>query len=183
MLLRQMVGGTSAAALETVYVSVTGSTNFILPPRFGIVVPTSIPAWATFSASTIFAGQHVGVITTSMATSMSGTVATANTVVLLPQTVSGSITAITHSGSYTIYTITMPADHWLAKLTGQTTVKVYVNNSVVIPINATTPAVGGNIRFNGYLFNNGGTLSLLAVLQADPPGTPIIAGTSTGSTI
>ncbi len=184
MVLRQQVGGTSAADLETVDVTV-GSATFILPPRFGAVVPTSIPAWATFSASTIFAGQHVGVITSNYSNSGSPATATAATVVLLPQTVGGTITAITHAGSYTIYTLTMPADHWLAKLTGQTTVKVYANNLVVIPLNTVTPSATNSVsmRFNGYLFNNGGTLSLLAVLQADPPGTPIVAGTPIGPTI
>jgi hypothetical protein len=178
MVLRQMVGGTSAAALETVDVTVTGTTNFLLPPRYAVFA-TALPFTPSFTASTIFAGQHVAVVTTGVTSGA----ATATTVLLLPQTVSGTITAITHTGSYTVYTLTLPADHWLAKLTGQTTVKVYTNNLVVIPINATAPTVGKTLRFNGYLFNNAGTLSLLACVQADPPGTPIIAGTSAGPTI
>jgi hypothetical protein len=178
MVLRQMVGGTSASAVETVDVSVTGSTNFLLPPRFAVFA-TALPFTPSFTASTIFAGQHVGVVTTGVTSGA----ATATSVLLQPQTVSGTITAITHTGSYTVYTLTLPSDHWLAKLTGQTTVKVYTNNLVVTPINVTAPAVGGSIRFNGYLFNNAGTLSLLACVQADPPGAPITAGTSAGPTI
>jgi hypothetical protein len=178
IVLRQLVGGTSATAVETVDVSVTGSTNFLLPTRFALFA-TGLPFTPSFTASTIFAGQHVGVVTTGVTSGA----ATATSVLLESQTVSGTITAITHTGSYTVYTLTMPSDHWLAKLTGQTTVKVYTNDLVVAPINATTPAVGGSMRFNGYLFNNGGTLSLVACVQADPPGTPIVAGTSAGPTI
>lgn len=178
MVLRQQVGGTSAAALETVDVTVTGSTNFLMPPRFAIFA-TALPFTPSFTASTIFAGQHVGVVTTGVTSGA----ATATSVLLEPQTVSGTITAITHTGSYTVYTLTLPSDHWLAKITGQTTVKVYTNNLVVIPINTTTPVVGNTMRFNGYLFNNAGTLSLLACVQADPPVNPILAGTPLGPTI
>jgi hypothetical protein len=175
MVLRQMVGGTSAAALETVDVTVNGSTNFILPPRFGALsaAPVAVlPFTPTFNASTIFAGQHVGVITTNFASGA----ATANSVLLEPQTVSGTINSCVASaiaGAFAVCNITMPADHWLAKLTGQTTVLVYFNN-LVIPINTVSPAVGNTMRFNGYLFNVGGTLRLVAVVQAGPPGAPFI---------
>jgi hypothetical protein len=189
MVVRQLVANPSTSetsiSLETVDVTVNGSTNFLLPPRYAIFA-TALPFTPSFTASTIFAGQHVGVVTSSIATSLSGTVATATSVLLEPQTISGTITAITHSGAYTIYTITLPSDHWLAKLTGQTTVKVYTNDLVVMPLNTVTPsATSGTVvmRFNGYLFNNAGTLSLLACLQADPPGTPIFAGTPNGPTI
>jgi hypothetical protein len=182
MVLRQMVGGTSAAALESVDVTVTGTTNFLMPPRFTIFA-TALPFTPSFTASTIFAGQHVAVVTTSIGVTSGA--ATATTVLLQPQTVSGTINSCTTSqiaGAYAVCTITMPADHWLAKLTGQTTVLVYIN-SLAIPINATAPTVGNTMRFNGYLFNVGGTLRLVTVVQADPPGTPILAGASTGPTI
>jgi hypothetical protein len=178
MVLRQMVGGTSAAALETVDVTVNASTNFILPPRFGALsaAPAAVlPFTPTFNASTIFAGQHVGVITTNFASGA----ATANSVLLEPQTVSGTINSCVTSdiaGAFGVCNITMPADSWLAKLTGQTTVLVYFNN-LVIPINTVPPTVGNTMRFNGYLFNAGGTLRLVAVVQADPPITAISAGT------
>jgi hypothetical protein len=184
MVLRQMVGSTSATALETVDVTVTGSTNFLLPPRYALFA-TALPFTPSFTASNLFAGQHVGVVTSSIATSLSGTVATASSVLLEPQTVSGTINSCTTSqiaGGYTVCNITMPADHWLAKLTGQTTVLVYIN-SLAIPINATAPSVGNTLRFNGYLFNVGGTLRLVTVVQADPPGIPILAGAPLGPTV
>jgi len=170
ILLRQLVGNSSATAVETVDVSVTGSTNFILPPRYAIFA-TALPFTPSFTASTIFAGQHVGVFTTS--TGVTSGAATAATVLLQPQTINGTITNITTTGSYTVYTVTLPAGHWLATLTGQTTVLVYTNSQVV-PLTTTTPAVSATMRFNGYLFNVSNQLRLLACAQAGPPGTPII---------
>jgi hypothetical protein len=170
MMIRQLVGNGTAAALETVDVSVTGSTNFILPPRYAIFA-TALPFTPSFTSSTIFAGQHVGVVTTS--TGVTSGAATAATVLLQPQTINGVITNIAPSGSYTVYTVTLPAGHWLATLTGQTTVLVYTNN-MVVPLTSATPTVNATVRFNGYLFNDGGSLRLLACTQAGPPGTPII---------
>jgi hypothetical protein len=171
MLTRQLVGNASPTAVETIDVTVTGATNFLLPPRY-TVLATASPFAPSFTASTIFAGQQVGVI----ATDVTSGAATASTVLLEPQTVDGAISSITTSGAYTVYTLTLPSGNWLATLTGQTTVLVYTNN-LVQPINTTAPAVSAVMRFNGYLFKVNGTLRLLACVQAGPPGTPITAGT------
>jgi len=168
VLLRQLVGNSSTTAVETVNVSVTGTTNFLLPPRYAIFA-TALPFTPSFTASTIFAGQHVAVVTSGVTSGAS----TANTVVLQPQTITGAITNISTSGGYNVYTVTLPAGHWLATLTGQTTVLVYTN-SLVVPLTSTTPAVSTTMRFNGYLFNVGGTLRLLACGQAGAPGISII---------
>jgi hypothetical protein len=172
MMVRQLAGNSSATPVATVDVSVTGSTNYLLPPRYAVfATAAALPFTPSFNSSTIFAGQHVGVVTTS--TGVTSGAATAATVILQPQTISGAITNITPSGAYTVYTVTLPAGHWLATLTGQTTVLVYTNSKVV-PLTATTPAVSAVMRFNGYLFNDAGTLRLLACVQAGPPGVPII---------
>jgi|CZKF01.1.fsa_nt_gi hypothetical protein len=169
MLIRQLVGNSSATAVETVDVSVTGSTNFLLPPRYAVFA-TALPFTPSFTASTIFAGQHVAVVTTNVTSGA----ATATTVLLQPQTITGTISAPpTTSGGYTVYTVTLPSGSWLATLTGKTTVMVYTNN-LVVPLNTVTPAASVVMRFNGYLFNDSGTLRMLACLQAGPPGTPII---------
>jgi hypothetical protein len=168
MLIRQLVGNSSATAVETVDVSVTGATNFLLPPRYAVFA-TALPFTPSFTTSTIFAGQHVAVVTSGVTSGA----ATAATVLLQPQTISGTITNIATSGAYTVYTVTLPTNSWLATLTGQTTVLVYTNN-LVVPLNTVTPAASVVMRFNGYLFNVSGTLRLLACVQAGPPGTPII---------
>jgi hypothetical protein len=173
MMIRQLVGNNSATAVETVDVSVTGSTNFLLPPRYAVfATAAALPFTPSFTSSTIFAGQHVGVVTTS--TGVTSGSATATTVLLQPQTIDGVITNIAYSGGYTVYTVTLPAGHWLATLTGQTTVLVYTNNMVVIPLSTAPPAVSATMRFNGYLFNVSNQLRLLACVQAGPPGPPII---------
>jgi hypothetical protein len=170
MLVRQQLGQgtTNATPLQTVDVTIDGSTTFQLPPRYNALA-TAPPFVPTFNASTIFAGQHVGVITTS---TTEGTTATASAVLLQPQTVDGTIASIGNSGGYTVFTLTLSSTSWLAKLTGQTTVTVYTNGQCQ-PINTTAPAVGGQMRFNGFLFNVNGSLTLLADVQAGPPGAPI----------
>jgi len=170
MVIRQLVGNGTANAVETVDVSVTGSTSFILPPRYALFA-TALPFTPSFNSSSIFAGQHVAVVTTTAGVTSGA--ATAATVLLQPQTITGVITNIAPSGSYTVYTVTLPAVSWLATVTGQSTVLVYTNSKVV-SLTATTPAVSATMRFNGYLFNVGGTLRLLACAQANAPGVSII---------
>ena len=170
MTVRQLVGNGTATAVETVDVSVTGSTNFILPPRYAIFA-TALPFTPSFNASNIFAGQHVAVVTTTAGVTSGA--ATAGSVLLQPQTINGTITNIAPSGSYTVYTVTLPTGHWLATITGQSTVLVYTNSQVV-PLTNTTPVANATMRFNGYLFNVSGTLRMLACAQAGPPGVPII---------
>jgi hypothetical protein len=72
-----------------------------------------------------------------------------------------------------VYTVTLPTGSWLATITGQSTVLVYTNSQVV-PLTSTSPTVNATMRFNGYLFNVGGTLRLLACAQAGAPGISII---------
>jgi hypothetical protein len=40
-------------------------------------------------------------------------------------------------------------------------------------VSSTAAGVGGQARFNGFLFNNGGTLTLVAVVEGPAPGTAI----------
>jgi hypothetical protein len=170
MTVRQLVGNGTATAVETVDVSVTGSTNFILPPRYALFA-TALPFTPSFNSSSIFAGQHVAVVTTTAGVTSGA--ATAGSVLLQPQTISGVITNIAPSGSYTVYIVTLPTGSWLATVTGQSTVLVYTNN-LVVPLTATTPAVSATMRFNGYLFNVSNQLRLLACAQAGAPGISII---------
>jgi len=169
MLIRQLVGNSSATAVETVNVSVTGATNFLMPPRF-TALATALPFAPSFTSSTIFAGQHVAVLTTGVTSGA----ATATTVLLQPQTISGTVTNITILPTYHVYTVTLPSGSWLASITGQSTVLVYTNGSVV-PLTTAPTVTGATIfRFNGYLFNDSGTLKMLACVQAGAPGSPFI---------
>jgi len=95
---------------------------------------------------------------------------------LTPQTIAGTVASIPSSSctSWCQYTITMPSASWVAILTGQTTVNVLVPPSGWQDISSTsTLAVGSSARFNGYLFNNSGTLTLVALVKGPAPGTAI----------
>ena len=169
-LVHQNVGGasTTTSSVVTDTITLNSSTVFELPGRFTKLSGGVAPFAAVFSASTIFAGQSVSVATTGVTSNA----ATAVKVRLNPQTVHGTIASINTTGGNTVYTLTLPSGHWLATLTGLSTVTVYANGNQQA-INSTSPAVGSNIRFNGFLFNVGGKLILLADVQADPPGSPI----------
>lgn len=177
MLVRQEIGGASTAAVGTqVTVTVSGTTQFVLPGRFtGLVLEDALGE--TFSASTIFAGQVVGVATSDL----SGTAATAQGVGLSPQTVDGTIASITQpSGTgpgWEKVVVTLNSGSWLETLTGQTSVTVLLpaglSANPLQAINSSTLAVGDTARYNGFLFDDSGTLTLVGLVQAPGPGTPL----------
>ena len=144
-------------------VSVTSSTTFGLAPQAGTL--PSLPFTALFSASNLIAGQNVMVA----ASSISGTTAVASSVTLAPQTVDGTIASMTTgSGGLTAYVVTLPSQSALASLTGATTVTVYSNSGTQM-MNASQLAVGSTVRFNGLLFNDNGTLRMVAGACNDGP--------------
>lgn len=167
---RQQIGPASTASpIQTDTITVNSSTAFQMPGRLGNVTGGALPFTPVFSAATLFAGQVVSVTTTGV----TNQAATAVGVALSPQTVDGTISAIgSASGGYTTYTVALASGSWLATVSGKTTVTVYVNGNVQA-INSTTLAVGDAARFNGFLFNNGGALALVACVQANGPGSPI----------
>ncbi len=179
---RQKIGPTpTSAAVEKDSITVTGSTQFVLPGRWQNLVVVGVPFTPTFNASTLFAGQVVAVQTNGV----TNNAATALNVTLAPQTVAGTITSILPPVNNVVpnwvkTTIALPSGSWLATLTGQTTVIVFTpvgcSTSAVCflqQLSSTAPQVGGMVRFNGFLFNNNGTLTMVAVVEGPPPGTAI----------
>jgi hypothetical protein len=170
-LVRQPAGpGVSSTATATTYtITVNGSTTFALAPQAG-TLPT-LPFTPVFTAATLIAGQNVAVDTSSI----SGTTATAASVILAPQTVGGTVASVgVAPGGMQIVTVTLPAQSALATLTGSTSVVVYVTiNTQMMNATAALPIVGSQIRFNGLLFNDSGTLRMLAGGCNDfPPAAP-----------
>jgi hypothetical protein len=170
-LVRQPAGpSVTAAATATIYtITVNGSTTFALAPQAG-TLPT-LPFTPVFTAATLIAGQNVAVDTSSI----SGTTATAASVVLAPQTVDGTVASVgVAPGGMQIVTVTLPAQSALATLTGSTSVVVYITiNTQMMNATAALPIVGSQIRFNGLLFNDSGTLRMLAGGCNDvPPSAP-----------
>jgi len=180
-LVRQPVGATatSTATATTYTVTVNGTTTFNLAPQATAQPVTvsglGLPFTPTFTAATLFAGQNVAVGTTAIDTTAD--TATAGSVTLAPQTVEGTVSAVSAGAGYTAVTVTLPTQSALATLTGKTSVVVYlapVSFTQMMNATALPPIVGVTMRFNGLLFNNGGTLSLVALGCNDmPPGPPV----------
>ncbi len=91
------------------------------------------------------------------------------TVTLLPQTLDGTVTAVSNDGGFATYTISLASYDLFADLAvqaGQTsllqnpnTVVVYVDSGVQMQ-NSTPLAVGNTLRFYGLVFNSNGTLKM-----------------------
>jgi hypothetical protein len=176
MAVRDKVGATATTTpIETDTVAITGTTKFLIPARFNLVAATAPPFTQNFSAATLFPGQAVTVATTAV----TNNAATALAIEQHPQTVGGTITsmvaaAANNTQAYTTYILTLDPNGWLAKLTGKSTVTVYINgNPNVQAINYNTPVVGQTVRFHGFLYMVNGNLVMLAVVQADGSGNPI----------
>jgi hypothetical protein len=174
-LVRQKIGAApTSTAVEKDTITVTGTTQWLLPGMWKNMVVSGVPFTPTFNASTLFAGQVVGVATNGV----SNNAATATSVILAPQTVSGIITAGVApacTACWANLTLTLPAGSWLATVTGKTTVTVLLPGNVQA-ITSATPVAGNTVRFNGFLFSNNGTLTLVAVVEGPAPGTAIGPG-------
>ena len=115
------------------------------------------------------AGQNVS-ITTHAQTIQGGPIyVPATTITLMPQTINGTITAVSSAGGFDVYAIALAPYDLISDLAvqpGQTTlvsdpssVMVYVDSSAQM-LNTTSLSVGSVMRFNGLLFNDGGTLKM-----------------------
>jgi len=167
---RQQVGPNSTAnPIQVDTITINSSTTFQLPFQLNNLSGGTLPFTATFSAATLFAGQNVAVSTSGVTSNA----ATATTVSLAPQTVDGTIASTTAGSGGDVITLTLNSSGWLAKLTGKSTVTVYTNGNLQ-NVGPTAPAAGSTIRFNGFLFESGGNLVLLAGVQGPPPGQPMM---------
>jgi hypothetical protein len=156
----------SATAVSTFTVTTNSSTTFAITPQF--VSLTGLPFTPSFTAANLTAGQSVGVVTSSI----TGSTAVASDVYLIPETVGGTVSAITPSGSYTAYTLTLNSGSAFTSLSGASTLTVYTSTDTAPPPpSATTPpaiAVGSNVRFNGLIFSLGsGNFAMVAACSPD----------------
>lgn len=128
----------------------------------------NLPFTPAFTATNIVAGQNVffsvhGSVVTYLVTPPM------TTVELLPQSINGTVSAVSSAGNFTTYTVTLaPYDLFpnLAVQPGQTTLLTNPNTVVVYAdsntqmLNSNSIAVGGVFRFYGLLFNDNGTLRM-----------------------
>ena len=129
----------------------------------------NLPFPAVFQAATATPGQNLLVaanISSSAAFSSNSFPATA--VELVPQTINGTVTAVSASGGFTVYTVTLaPYDVFpilAAANAGQSvvlsapnTVQVYADSSTAVLAPVSTGSV---FRFYGLVFNDNGTLRM-----------------------
>jgi hypothetical protein len=152
------VGPTSAGAIYTI--TTTSSTTYAITPQF--VSLTGLPFTPAFTGANLTPGQTVGVT----ASSVSGTTATATNVFLVPQTLGGTVSAISTTGSYTVYTLALASGSAFSSLSGASTVTVYTS-SATASANAAAIVVGSQVRFNGLVFSVGSGFSMVAGVCPD----------------
>ena len=154
-----------ASAAASVFTVTTPSTTvWAITPQF--VSLSGLPFTPSFSPTNVTAGQTVGVI----ASSVSGSTATAANVYLIPQTVGGTVTAKATSGAYNVYALTLASGSAFASLSGATTITVYTS-SATVPMATTPIAATSQVRFNGLIFSLGGG-KFAMVAGCSPDGDP-----------
>ena len=161
----------SATAVNLLTVTTNSSTVFAVTPQF--VTPIAgLPFTPSFTSANLTAGQSVGVVTSSI----TGSTAVASNVYLIPETVGGTVTAITSGTGYTAYTVTLNTGSAFTSLSGAATITVYTSSATAVPVTTTGAAppaiaVGAAVRFNGLIFNLGsGSFAMIA--DCSPDGTP-----------
>jgi hypothetical protein len=127
---------------------------------------SSLPFTASFSGANMVPGQNVFVTTHS---AVNNGPYQAATVTLIPQTLNGTVSAVSTSGNFTTYTLTLAAYDLFPDLAGQpaqntlltnpASVTVYVDSNTQM-LNSDPIAVGSVLRFTGLVFNDNGTLRL-----------------------
>jgi hypothetical protein len=128
----------------------------------------SLPFTPSFTAQTMVAGQTVYVSTPAF--QYTGPYqATATTVTLMPQTINGTVTGISTSSGFTVYSVALGSYDMfpnLAQQPGQTalltnpgTIEVYADTNTTM-LTAAAPKPGDTLRFYGLVFNDQGTLRM-----------------------
>jgi hypothetical protein len=151
------------------------STKFQTSARFSNL--SALPFTPAFSGANLAAGQMISIGAMSYPTT-GGSWALPTTVTLIPQTIDAVVSTVSNSGSSTVYTVQLapydPIVQMNGPVTGTTdlllpntnTVHVYTNSSTTM-LNAEPLTAGGTFRFNGLLFNDNGTLRMVADQVSD----------------
>ncbi len=151
-----------------------GSATFTISGQLSNL--QSLPFPATFTGVNMVPGQRIYLTTHAPNFPNGPNYIPAATVTLLPQTLNGTVTAVSNDGGFTTYGITLASyDHFssLAVQAGQTSllqnpanVLIYADSSVQM-LNSTPLAVGNTLRFSGLVFNDNGILKMDCAQIAD----------------
>jgi len=126
-----------------------------------------LPFTADFSAATMVNGQNVWVDSYTQQV-VYPTYIAASTVTLAPQTINGTISSVTTSGNFTVYSVSLAsydlfpllANNGANPLTNPGVVQVYVDSNTQFLNSGGTLVAGSLARFNGLVFNDNGTLRM-----------------------
>ena len=145
-----------------------GSANFQTSSQLGNLA--ALPFTASFNAANMVPGQNLTLTTQATAFAGGPNYTPVTTMTLMPQTINGTVSAVSTSGSFTTYTVTLaPYDLFpqFAAQPGQTTllpnpntVIVYANSNTQMLNSSDAIAAGGVFRFYGLVFNDNGTLRM-----------------------
>jgi hypothetical protein len=144
-----------------------GNSQFQTPAQFKNLA--SLPFTATFNSAVMVPGQNVTVTTQATAYPSGPAYIPLTTMALRPQTINGTVSAISSEGGFTTYTVTLaPYDLFpqFAVQPGQTTLLTNPNTVVVYAdsntqmLNKSSLAAGSIFRFYGLVFNDNGTLRM-----------------------
>ena len=146
--------------------SYASPTAFAISSQLGNVA--QLPFQARFDAAHLVGGQNVMTIL-HLSAVPTGNVPV-STLVLIPQTLDGVVTATSTAGAFTTYTITLaPYDIFpdVASLPGSNSNSLQSPSTVVVYADASTRmqtsaaiAIGSTYRFNGLVFDDNGTLRM-----------------------
>lgn len=127
----------------------------------------SLPFQATFTRSNMVAGQSIAITTHDTSAPSNGPSAT--TMTLMPQTINGTVNAISSVGGFTTYTVALASydvfpifdsqPNQVSAVSDPDTVVVYADSSTQM-LNSAPISEGSVVRFYGLVFNDNGTLRM-----------------------
>jgi hypothetical protein len=127
----------------------------------------TLPFPASFSGPTFFPGQNVAAFSSGVPNAQS--VVTATTVTLLPQTLNGTVTAVSSSGGFSVYTVALATYDLIPtvqsnllpanRLANPNAVTVYADANTQL-LNSAPINIGSVLRFRGLIFNDNGALRM-----------------------
>jgi len=149
-----------------------GSTVFSVSQQFSNVA--NLPFSASFNSANFLQGQNVSALTsTDSLGSPPANNPIASTITLRPQTVNGTVTAISSDAGFTTYTVTLAAydlfpvlqqdaagDPALPQVAAPSTIVVYADTSVLFLNLGGVVNVGSLLRFKGLVFFDNGTMRM-----------------------
>jgi uncharacterized protein DUF5666 len=130
-----------------------------------LAVPAGLPFTASFSGSNMVAGQKIA-LSFGPLSYFGGSLTAATVITLMPQTINGTVISTSTNGSFTVYQVALPAYDFIPTVNGAKTVTVYTNGTTQLLTSAPV-SLGNVVRFSGLLFNDAGTLRMVAAQAAD----------------